>query len=78
MNLTLDEISLENLTQYDGVLLKDSNIREDYDVMVVGIINSTGQTMINPELETVLNISDTILLMGNVDKMNLFKENLPS
>ena len=78
MNLTLDEISLENLTQYDGVLLKDSNIREDYDVMVVGIINSSGQTNINPDPETVLNTSDTILLMGDVDKMDLFKENLPS
>jgi K+/H+ antiporter YhaU regulatory subunit KhtT len=78
MNLTLDEISLENLTQYDGVLLKNSNIREDYDVMVVGIINSSGQTNINPDPETVLNTSDTILLMGDVDKMDLFKENLPS
>jgi K+/H+ antiporter YhaU regulatory subunit KhtT len=78
MNLTLDEISLENLTQYDGVLLKDSNIREDYDVMVVGIINSAGETNINPEPGTVLNTTDTVLLMGEVDKMNRFKENLPS
>ena len=28
MNLTLDEISLENLIQYEGVLLKNSKIRE--------------------------------------------------
>ena len=78
MNLTLDEISLENLTQYDGVLLKNSNIREDYDVMVVGIINSSGETNINPEPNTVLNTTDIVLLMGEVDKMNRFKENLPS
>jgi K+/H+ antiporter YhaU regulatory subunit KhtT len=60
------------------VLLKDSNIREDYDVMVVGIINSAGETSINPEPGTVLNTTDTVLLMGEVDKMNRFKENLPS
>ena len=78
MNLTLDEISLENLTQYDGVLLKNSNIREDYDVMVVGIINKFGETNINPEPNTVLNTTDIVLLMGEVDKMNRFKENLPS
>jgi voltage-gated potassium channel len=78
MNLTLDEISLENLIQYDGVLLKDSNIREDYDVMVVGIINSSGETNINPDPDTILNTTDTVLLMGDVDKMDLFKENLPS
>ena len=78
MNLTLDEISLKNLSQYDGVLLKNSKIREDYDVMVVGIINSSGETNINPEPDTVLNTTDTVLLMGDVDKMNRFKENLPS
>ena len=78
MNLTLDEISLENLTQYDGVLLKNSNIREDYDVMVVGIINGSGETNINPEPDTVLYTTDTVLLMGEVGKMNRFKENLPS
>ena len=78
MNLTLDEISLENLTQYDGVLLKNSNIREEYDVMVVGIINKSGETNINPEPNTVLNTTDTVLLMGEVDKMNRFKDSLPS
>ena len=46
--------------------------------MFVGIINSSGQTNINPDPETVLNTSDTILLMGDVDKMDIFKENLPS
>jgi len=78
MNLTLDEISLENLIQYNHVSLKDSNIQKDYDVMVVGIINNSGETNINPDPETILNTSDTILLMGDVDKMDLFKENLPS
>ena len=78
MNLTLDEISLENLTQYDGVHLIDTNIRENYVVMVVGIINSAGEANINPDPETVLNTSDTILLMEDVDKMDLFKESLPS
>ena len=78
MNLTLDEISLENLIQYNGVSLKDSNIQKDYDIMVVGIINSSGETNINPEPETILNTTDTVLLMGDADKMDLFKDNLPS
>ena len=78
MNLILDEISLEILTQYDGVYLIETNIRENYDVMVVGIINSAGEANINPDPETVLNTSDTILLMGDVHKMDLYKESLPS
>ena len=47
-------------------------------MMVVGIINSSGVTNINPDPDTVLYTTDTVLLMGEVGKMNRFKENLPS
>ena len=78
MNLALNEISLKNQVQYDGALLKDLNIREDYDIMVVGTIKSSGETNINLDPHTVLNTTDTVLLMGDVDKMDQFKESLHS
>ena len=78
MNLTLDEISLKNLDRYDGILIKDSKIREDYDVTIIGIIRNTGESIINPEPDTILNTSDTILLIGEVSNMDRFKANLPS
>jgi len=78
LNLTLDEISLKDMDQYDNVLLKDSNIREKYDVIVVGIIRNNGDSIINPEPDTILNTTDIILLMGDADKMDKFKETLPA
>jgi voltage-gated potassium channel len=78
MNLTLDEISLKNLDRYDGILIKDSKIREDYDVTIIGIIRNTGESIINPEPDTILNTSDTILLIGEVSNMDRFKAHLPS
>ena len=78
MNLTLDEISLKNLDRYDGLLIKDSKIREDYDVTIIGIIRNTGESIINPDPDTILNTSDTILLIGEVSNMDRFKANLPS
>ena len=78
LNLTLDEISLKDLDQYDGVLIKDSNIREEFDVMIVGIIKETGESIINPAPDTILSNKYTILLMGESDKMDRFKEELPS
>ena len=78
MNLTLDEISLKNLDRYDGILIKDSKIREDYDVTIIGIIRNTGESIINPDPDTILNNSDTILLIGEVSNMDRFKANLPS
>ena len=78
MNLTLDEISLKNMVKYEGVLLRDSKIREEYDIMIVGIIKNTGESIINPEPDTVLNTTDTVLLMGEVKNMDRFKAILPS
>ena len=78
LNLTLDEISLKDLNQYDGVLIKDSNIREEFDVMIVGIIKETGESIINPAPDTFLSNKYTILLMGESDKMDRFKAELPS
>jgi len=59
-------------------LIKDSKIREDYDVTIIGIIRNTGESIINPEPDTILNTSDTILLIGEVSNMDRFKANLPS
>ena len=78
LNLILDEISLKDLTQYDGVLIKDSNIREEFDVMIVGIIKETGKSIINPSPDTILSNKYTILLMGEPDNMDRFKAELPS
>lgn len=77
MNLTLDEISLKNLNHYDGVPIKESKLREEFDVMIVGIIKSTGESIINPKPDTILNTTDTVLLMGDVVNMDKFKESLP-
>ena len=78
MNLTLDEISLKNCKEYDNVTINDSKIRENYDVNIVGIIKDNGESIINPEPDTLLNTNDIILLIGDEDKMSVFKEQLPS
>ena len=78
LDLILDEISLKDLTQYDGVLIKNSNIREEFDVMIVGIIKETGESMINPSPDLLLSNKYTILLMGEAANMDRFKAQLPS
>ena len=78
LNLTLDEISLKKCKEYDNVTINDSKIRENYDVNIVGIIKGNGESIINPEPDTLLNTNDIILLIGDEDKMSVFKEQLPS
>ena len=77
MNLTIDEISLYGVDKYDGVTIKESGIRDKYGVSVVGIMDDKGKSTINPSSDELLSSNQTIILIGNVEKMDKFKEQLP-
>ena len=77
MNLTIDEICLSGVKKYDGITIKESGIREKFGISVVGIMDENGESIINPTSNEVLQSSQTIILIGEVDKMDRFKEQLP-
>ena len=77
MNLTIDEISLDGVKKYDGITIKESGIREKFGVSVVGIMSDDGNSIMNPTSKEVLRSNQTIILIGEVEKMDRFKENLP-
>ena len=77
VNLTIDEISLTGVQKYNGVTIKESEIRNKFDVSIVGIMKSNGDSIINPSSDELLNTNQTIILIGEVEKMDRFKEHLP-
>ena len=77
MNLTIDEISLEGMDKYEGITIKDSGIRDRFDISVVGIMDDDGKSIMNPDSSEVLSTNQTIILIGEIKKMDMFKEELP-
>jgi len=77
MNLTIDEISLNGVDKYDGVTIKESGIRDKFGVSVVGIMDDKGKSTINPSSDELLSSNQTIILIGEVGKMDKFKDQLP-
>ena len=51
-------------------------MREDYGLIIIGIIDHKGANLINPDPHTILNKSDTILVTGGKEDLNRFKETL--
>lgn len=74
VDLSLDEISLSELKEFDGKSIKESSLREKYNLMIVGIIDENGQSTINPGPDTILSNRNSILIIGNKDNMNRFKQ----
>jgi len=77
MNLTIDEISLRGVDKYEGITIKDSGIRDKFDISVVGIMDDDGKSIMNPASSEVLSSNQTIILIGEIEKMDMFKEDLP-
>ena len=77
MNLTIDEISLRGVDRYEGITIKDSGIRDKFDISVVGIMDDDGKSIMNPASSEVLSSNQTIILIGEIEKMDMFKEDLP-
>ena len=74
LDLKIDELSLKKLEPYHGVMIKDSKMREDYGLIIIGIINNNGENLINPDPHTTLNSSDTILVTGSKEDLIRFKK----
>ena len=77
MNLTIDEISLEGVDKYEGITIEESGIGDKFDISVVGIMDDDGKSIMNPASSEVLRTNQTIILIGEIEKMDMFKEELP-
>ena len=74
VDLAVDEISLKHLHNLHGIQIKDSNFRENYNLVIVGLINENDTYEINPNPDTTLNENHTLILMGQKEKLDLYKE----
>ena len=73
LDLLIERFRLEDLAKLDGIMIKDSKLREDYKLIVVGLMNSDGEMDLNPDPHAVLKLGQTIFLIGSVEHMTNFK-----
>jgi voltage-gated potassium channel len=65
----IDEINLSKLDQFDGMMIKDCRMREDYELLIVGLINANGDVIVNPGSEQLLNRDQTIMVIGKKENL---------
>ena len=65
----IDEIQLSELDRFDGMMIKDCRLREDYELSIVGIIDTVGNVNINPGSEEILHMDQTIMVIGKKENL---------
>jgi len=78
IDLAIDEVNLTNLNSFHGVKIKDSTIREEFNLIIVGLVNGDGSYEINPDPELMLSAEHTIMVMGQKEQLQQFKDKFPS
>ncbi len=74
VDLAIDEINLKTIRKLHGLKINDSKIHEKFNLIIFGLINGDGSYQINPDPSTILNENHTLMLMGEQEKLDLFKE----
>jgi len=75
-DIVIDEFKLKDIDRYDGIMIKDSKFREDYNLVIVGLIDENEKSILNPDPHIILNIQHKIILLGSKENIDKFSETI--
>jgi voltage-gated potassium channel len=63
-DIQMEEIPVNASSNLVNVMLKDSGIRQQFDLIIIAIKKSDGSMLFNPSFETVIESGDTVITVG--------------
>ena len=70
LGFIIDEIPIPNSSPLIGKSIKNSNIRDDYNILIAAIKDSHGGINFNPKSEVTLSKGDTLIAFGELENIN--------
>jgi voltage-gated potassium channel len=70
--IQIEELFVPKSSQYTNVALKDSGIRQDFNLIIISIKKASGEMMFNPHFETLIEPRDTVIVMGKSPDLRKF------
>ena len=76
LEMELDELAVSDQSRLVGISLGESKIKDDFNLLVVGIRDKEGHFRFNPKPQETIQSADTLLVMGEVDDINRMKSSI--
>ncbi|MBF0188784.1 MAG: NAD-binding protein [Magnetococcales bacterium] len=76
VELEMEELEVPDGSCFDGLQLKDSDIRQGYDVIIVGIATRDGEMRFNPRANERLSAGDVLICLGHLDDLERLRNAL--
>ena len=76
LDLMFEELTITVDSKLDGVAIKDSGIRKNYDVIVIAVKKPSGRMVFNPGPEVIMEKSDQLILLGDRSQMKRLEDTI--
>ena len=74
--IQIEELFVPATSRYTNTLLKDSGIRQDFNLIIISILKRSGEMLFNPHFETLIEPMDTVIVMGKPNDLKRFAKAL--
>ena len=78
LGLSIEEVKVKAGSRLVGISLKDSGIRSELDLMVVGIKKEGLDLIVNPASEETIGMADILIVIGKDENLSKFDEYVSS
>lgn len=69
LELEIEQIEVDEGSPFIGAALRDTGIRSEHDVIVIGIKRAAGEMIFNPSADTVIELNDALVTIGSHDSL---------
>lgn len=76
LDLMFEEVAIGPDAHLDQVAIRDSNIRGDYNVIIIAIKKPSGEMVFNPGPDAVLENDDVLITLGEKDQLDRLQSSL--
>lgn len=74
--IEIDELYVPKRSKYTNVELKDSGIRQDFNLIIISIKKASGGMLFNPHFDALIEPGDTVIVMGKTPDLRKFAQAL--
>jgi len=72
-DIQMEEIPVSKSSSLINIMLKDSGIRERFNLIIIAIKKNNGEMLFNPPFETIIAAGDTVIAMGKSENLLEFE-----
>jgi voltage-gated potassium channel len=75
-DIQMEELTVSGTSPLAHLSLKDSGIRQKFNLIIIAIKSTDGAMLFNPSFETTIRPGDTVIAVGEMDNLDLLEKAL--